>query len=201
MRNLLAKFMYRTGWIFFRAAFKTLGRVSVKGLNNLPENSGVIIAANHVSFFDPPLIGSCIRRPIFYFAKRELFSFPLFGWVLRKVNAFPVDRSSADVSAMRTAHRLIRENKSLLIFPQGGRRSQGDFRFKSGVGILSCMTGAPVVPCMVLNSDRMKDFRKIVVRFLPPVLPPAKYDRSTYETIAGEAIERIKQALTEENEH
>lgn len=193
-RGAIARFMYRVGWIFFRAMFKTFWRLRIIGLQNLPKNTGVIIAANHTSYSDPPLIGACITSPIFYFAKKELFDFPLFGWVLRNVNAFPVDRTSAGITAIKTAHRIIKENKILLMFPQGGRKSEDDFEFKNGIGILSCMTGAPIVPCFVLNSNKLVGFKRLVVRFLPPIFPPTQYDRSTYESLARKTIEQIKHA-------
>ncbi|MBU2567861.1 MAG: 1-acyl-sn-glycerol-3-phosphate acyltransferase, partial [Elusimicrobia bacterium] len=65
-RGAIARFMYRAGWIFFRAMFKTFWRLRIIGLQNLPKNTGVIIAANHTSYSDPPLIGACITSPIFY---------------------------------------------------------------------------------------------------------------------------------------
>ncbi|MBU0951854.1 MAG: 1-acyl-sn-glycerol-3-phosphate acyltransferase, partial [Elusimicrobia bacterium] len=93
--------LYLIGWIFYKSVYTLVFRVKISGVKNFPKKGGVLIASNHLSMADPPLVGSCLWRPIHYMAKKELFSSPVFGWILRKVNAFPVNRKGTDMGAIR----------------------------------------------------------------------------------------------------
>lgn len=96
-------------------------RLQVEGKDNIPLRGAVIIAANHKSYFDPPLAGVAFHnRRLSYMAKSELFRNPLFGWLIRKLGAFPVKRNSADMGAIRQSVRIIKGGEALLIFPEGG---------------------------------------------------------------------------------
>jgi 1-acyl-sn-glycerol-3-phosphate acyltransferase len=190
------KFLYFIGWVFYRAIFKIFWRLKVSGLENIPSKGGVIIASNHLSLADPPLIGASLPKPIFYMAKKELFEIPIFGWILKKVNAFPVDRNSNDLKAMKTAKKILQEGKTLLIFPQGGRRSEENLEAKNGVGILSCWAHVPVVPCCVINSNKLKKFARLRVYFSKPIFPPdisnKKNNKEIYREITQKVINEIK---------
>lgn len=146
--------LYRSGWILFRLFFHLIGRQKTFNLKNIPEKGGVILAANHISFFDPPLIGSSIARPVYFMAKQELFNIPGFSWLLRQVNAFPVKRNSGDLRSMRTALKLLQEGKIVLIFPEGHRQKHGPGRAHPGICWLARQSGCPIVPAKVLNTNR-----------------------------------------------
>ncbi|MFN3966829.1 MAG: lysophospholipid acyltransferase family protein, partial [Endomicrobiia bacterium] len=108
--------------------------------------------------------------------------------------AFPVDRNASDVKAIKMAKKILQEGNTLLIFPQGGRRSEENFEGKNGVGILSCWTQSPVVPCCIINSNKLKKFAQLKVHFSKPIFPPpqGKYNKETYKAITQKVIEEIK---------
>lgn len=189
--GIAGKILYFIGWSCFRLFFTVIFRLKIKGLDNIPKKGGVIITSNHVSLADPPLIGSSIHRPIFYMAKKELFK-GLFGWILHKVNAFPIEREGGDIKAMRKAKKVLQDGGTLLMFPQGTRKHEDDFESKNGAGILSCWTHSPIVPCCVINTNNMKQLKKMEVHFSVPIYPPQKYTRDDYELLTNNAINDIK---------
>jgi len=128
-------------------------------------------------------------------AKKELFSSPVFGWILRKVNAFPVNRKGTDMGAIRTVKRLLSEGEIVLVFPQGGRRNENNFDVKSGIGMLSCWSQAPIVPCCIKNSNKLKKFKRLEVNFLQPVFPPEKYGQDTYTVLTNKVASEMKEEL------
>ncbi|MBU2614818.1 MAG: 1-acyl-sn-glycerol-3-phosphate acyltransferase [Elusimicrobia bacterium] len=187
--------LYLIGWIFYKSVYTLVFRVKISGVKNFPKKGGVLIASNHLSMADPPLVGSCLWRPIHYMAKKELFSSPVFGWILRKVNAFPVNRKGTDMGAIRTVKRLLSEGEIVLVFPQGGRRNEDNFDVKSGIGMLSCWSQSPIVPCCIKNSNKLKEFKRLEVNFLEPVFPPEKYGQDTYTVLTNKVASEMKEEL------
>src|SRR5690606_3319879 len=104
----------------------------------IPQSGPVIIAANHRSFLDPFVIGTCVRRPIYYVAKQELFRHRLMAWWLNCLGAFPVRRGAADTDMIETAKTILARGDAVLIFPEGTRIRPGALgRPKRGVGRLA----------------------------------------------------------------
>src|SRR6476659_1373870 len=136
-------------------------RLSRIGREHLPQDGPVIFAANHRSFLDPFVIGTMMRRPIYYVAKKELFQNRLQGWILNALGAFPVDRGNADQSMVDTAKAILARGDCVLIFPEGTRVRPGPpGPAKRGVGRLALETGAPVVPVAVIDtSDNRRGWR------------------------------------------
>jgi 1-acyl-sn-glycerol-3-phosphate acyltransferase len=133
------------------------------GREHIPAEGGVIVAPNHRSFLDPWVVGICLRRPVHFVAKRELFEKRWMGWFLNSLGAFPIRRGEADQEAMETARILVERGSALLIFPEGTRIRRGSLgEPKSGVGRLALQTGAPVVPVAVAGTERAR--RGIVIR-------------------------------------
>lgn len=132
------------------------------GRKNIPRKGPVILAANHRSFLDPFLIGCCLRRPVYFVAKRELFDKRWQGWILNRLGAFPIRRGEADEESMATARGVLERGGALVIFPEGTRHRHGPLaRPKRGVGRLALETGAPVVPIAILGSERARRGWKI----------------------------------------
>ena len=164
-----------------------LGAVSgweVQGRERIPRKGGLIVASNHVSFWDPPMVGAaCPRGDLHYLAKAELFSNPpVLGWLIARVNAIPIRRGVADLSGMSRAIELLRGGGSLLMFPEGGRIKDGELHpARPGVGMLAVHADVPIVPCYISGSNRQKEWwnRKARVRitFGPP---------RTWKELAGE---------------
>ena len=134
--------------IFFR--LRRGGRHHVPG-------GGVLLASNHRSFLDPFVIGCCVRRPIYFMAKQELFENRFAGWILNALGAFPVRRGESDEQAMATALALLERGEAVVIFPEGTRHRSGPLRPpKRGVGRLVLESGVPVVPIAVTGTERAR---------------------------------------------
>src|SRR3954454_19227059 len=127
------------------------------GRKNIPKKGPVILAANHRRFLDPFLIGCCLRRPVYFVAKKELFDKRGQGWLLNGLGAFPIKRGESDEDSMATARGVLERGGALVIFPEGTRIRKGNLgRPKRGVGRLALETGAPVVPIAILGSERAR---------------------------------------------
>jgi glycerol-3-phosphate dehydrogenase (NAD(P)+) len=138
---------------FFHVYF----RMRRMGREHIPTEGPVIFAANHRSFLDPFVIGTCARRPMYYIAKKEMFANRLQGWILNALGAFPVDRGAADQEMLKTARAILERGDTVLIFPEGTRTRPGPLgRAKRGVGRLALETGAPVIPVAVHGTEDVR---------------------------------------------
>jgi 1-acyl-sn-glycerol-3-phosphate acyltransferase len=148
------------------------------GREHLPKDGPLLLASNHRSFLDPFLIGTCLRRPIYYFAKRELFEKRWQAWILNSLGAFPVDRGVGDRAALDTAREILERGDCVVVFPEGTRiRSAALGEPRRGIGRLALETGVPVVPIAVIGSEHVRRGwrirpRKVRVRVGPPLRFP-----------------------------
>jgi 1-acyl-sn-glycerol-3-phosphate acyltransferase len=127
----------------------------VRGRENIPRTGGLIVASNHISFFDPPLIGIATVRELHYLAKEELFRRPVLGPLIRTFNSIPIRRGVADMSGLSKAMEVLRGGKALIMFPEGSRMRDGQLHpARPGVGMLAVGTDALIVPCYISGSDR-----------------------------------------------
>ena len=148
--------LYRFLQIVFRLLFYTVFRTRVYGRENIPKEGAVILAANHASNIDPPLMASLIERPVSYMAKIELFENPIFGAAIRRCHAFPVKRGASDRGAIKAAVTVLKEGHMLGLFPEGTRSKTGELqKAEAGIALIASMTGAPIVPVAILNSHRI----------------------------------------------
>jgi glycerol-3-phosphate dehydrogenase (NAD(P)+) len=176
---------------FFLVYFR-LDRI---GREHFPQEGPFILAANHRSFLDPFVIGVMVRRPIYFVAKKELFSGRLQSWVLNALGAFPIDRGGSDQESMATARAILERGDGVLIFPEGTRTRPGPLgRAKRGVGRLALETGAPVVPVAVLGTEAVRRGwrvrpHKVRVRAGRPLTFPTV--QSPSPTLAGAVTDRI----------
>lgn len=178
----------------------------VVGHEHVPPGAAVI-ASNHLSNFDPPLLGSLLSRRSYYFAKIELFENRLIGAILKFFHAFPARRGEADRTAWKVALNHLRQGDQLLFFPEGTRSKTGEIqRAQPGMARLALSAGVPVVPTAIVGSNRLKDvfFRRAklgiafaepldVSRFTAPGGGKPRYDDLT-ETVMLE-IGRLKSEL------
>src|SRR3954468_24046927 len=170
-------------------------RLSRTGHRNIPDGA-VILAANHRSFLDPFVIGVCLRRPVYFVAKKELFDNRLQGWLLNCLGAFPVRRGESDEDSVRTSLELLDRGQAVVIFPEGTRIRSGSLgKPKRGVGRLALESGAPVVPIAVTGTERARTRGrrirpvKVNLRFGPP-LPFPRVEQPS-PALAREVTERI----------
>jgi 1-acyl-sn-glycerol-3-phosphate acyltransferase len=162
--------LYILGYWLVWLIGKLLFRFRIEGRRNLPQGA-TIIAPNHASYWDPPLVGASLGRyDVYYMAKRELFRFPILGTILKMIHTFPVDRGKQDIAAFRKALRVLNEEKTLVVFPEGGRGKEGRLKPpQPGIGWLAHKTKLPVVPTLVVNSHRIRVFPRVTVRFGVPI--------------------------------
>jgi 1-acyl-sn-glycerol-3-phosphate acyltransferase len=147
-------FLYSAGRFGFRV-IAGLSGWEVRGRERVPPSGSLIVAANHQSYWDPPLIGSAMAREIHFLAKAELFSPAPFGAVLRAVHSIPIRRGMADLSGMSKAISVLQRREALLVFPEGTRSTDGELRpARPGVGMLAVHGDAMIVPCSITGSNR-----------------------------------------------
>lgn len=131
----------------------------VEGREHVPATGGLIVASNHISFWDPPLVGTAVRRELHFLAKEELFRNPVFGSIIRSFNAIPIRRGVADMSGLTKAMDVLRAGKALILFPEGSRMRDGKLhRARPGLGMLAAGTGARVLPCYISGSDQSRSW-------------------------------------------
>jgi 1-acyl-sn-glycerol-3-phosphate acyltransferase len=189
-RGVLGRTLYFLGYSLFRLSFKTLWRARALGQENVPPLGPLILAANHASFADPPLVGSLAGRALYFMGKEELFRVPLFGWLIGQVNCFPIRRKGNDVSALRTAQRILAAGGGLIVFPEGKRRKDGVLgRPKAGVGLLADLTKSAVVPVYAHNTHRASRLARLAVVYGPPLtFQPTE----THEQFAHRVMDAIR---------
>jgi 1-acyl-sn-glycerol-3-phosphate acyltransferase len=185
-------------WIvraLFQPFFHVYFRMRRIGLEHVPKEGPVIFAANHRSFLDPFVIGTLTRRPVYYVAKKELFSNRLQAWFLNRLGAFPIDRGAGDEQSMATARAILERGDCVVIFPEGTRTRRGPLgNPKRGVGRLALETGAQVVPVAVIGTDAVRRGwrirpRRVTLRCGRPLTYPRVEQPSP--KLAGAVTERI----------
>jgi glycerol-3-phosphate dehydrogenase (NAD(P)+) len=141
----------------FQPFFHLYFRLSRTGREHIPAHGAVIIASNHRSFLDPFVIGTMARRPMYYVAKREMFTRRWRSWVLSALGAFPVQRGTGDAAMIETAKAILERGDILLMFPEGTRTRPGPLgKPKRGAARLALETGAPVVPVAVIGTEAVR---------------------------------------------
>ncbi|MTI61103.1 MAG: 1-acyl-sn-glycerol-3-phosphate acyltransferase [Firmicutes bacterium] len=150
-------FLYSVGYTAFKLYFKLAYKFKINGQNNIPENGPFVVMANHITLFDPPIVACSLehRKTVHFMAKQELFKNPLFGYILKKVGAFPVKRGRADKGAIRKAFNILENRGVLGIFPEGSRQKPGKLgRAKSGSVMIPIKMKVPILPMSIKIEKR-----------------------------------------------
>jgi 1-acyl-sn-glycerol-3-phosphate acyltransferase len=144
---------YRIGWCAFRFIYATYFRWRVFNPERVPLTGPVILAANHASFIDPPLVGAGITRDINYLARESLFRFPGIGALLRSWNSVPVDREGGGAAGLKAILDRLLAGGAIILFPEGTRTRDGKLQpARSGIGLTVIKSDAPVVPVRVFGT-------------------------------------------------
>ena len=138
---------YRLAWAGFRLMYRFYFRWRVFNAERVPLTGPVILASNHASFLDPPLVGSGLPRSINYLARESLFRFPGIGALLRSWQAVPVDRDGGGASGLRAILERLLAGGGIILFPEGTRTRDGRLQpARSGIGLVVIKSDAPVIP-------------------------------------------------------
>ena len=138
---------YRIAWWLSRLASRGIYRTQVKHVEHIPLVGPVILASNHASLADPPLIGGSVPRAVNFLARDTLFQIPILGWYIRKLNAVPVNRDGGGGAGLKAILDRLHNGAAILLFPEGTRTHDGRLRpARSGIGLTVIKSGAPVVP-------------------------------------------------------
>ena len=167
------KVLYTIGKGVCMPIFKLFYRFKTVNAGNIPSEGGVIIASNHLSNSDPPLLALSAKRRLYFMAKVELFKNKFFGALIRALGAFPVERGAGDGKAIKTGEDLIKEGNVMTIFIEGGRTKTGELmRPRSGCALVAQQMQVPVVPaCITVVGNPKFIFSKRVVEFGEPLTP------------------------------
>jgi 1-acyl-sn-glycerol-3-phosphate acyltransferase len=158
--------LYRFGRGLFRIVFLVFFRLKAYGKENIPLEGPLVFCGNHRSLFDPPMLGSPIRRELYFMAKEELFRIPIFGGLIRRVHAFPVKRGGVSKDSIRLSIQLLKDGKAMCIFPEGSRNNAGGVG-KKGAAMLALKSNAVVIPVAIIGN--YKPFRRMAVYYGKPV--------------------------------
>lgn len=190
-------------YTFFRALLKFLYRIlfRVKAVNthNIPQDGTVILASNHISLLDPPLVGILIKRKVHFMAKEELFRVPIIGPLIRSFGAYPVKRGSG-IDAVKASIRLLKEEKVMGIFPEGTRRKSGSSSddAKKGTAMIALRSKAQVIPVAIVGQYKLFGQTKVVYGEPIDVLSIAEnVEGDKYDAVTDAIMERINKLKEE----
>ena len=183
--------------------FRGLFRGSTLGLEHVPKDGPLVVASNHGSHLDPPLLGHALGRPVAFMAKAELFAIPLLGSVIRACGAYPIRRGASDREAIRTATAKLEEGWATGVFLDGTRQANGRVNNPlPGAALLAARSGALLLPVAIVNSHRALGSGRVWPRLVPlqlrvgaPIPAPASRRRPDLDATTALLQERINALL------
>lgn len=190
--------LYFTLKMLMAGLFKVCYRHQVYGLHHFPRGA-TIIAPTHTSYYDPIIVGISVPQEIHYLAKYELFEYPLFGRLIKRLNAHPISGTTQDIGSFRLIGELIKQNKKVVIFPEGLRTPDGNIApIKPGIGMLAQRNKCSILPVYLHGVYEVwpvwkkfpRPFGKIVAVIGSPIIP-----QNYWSSDKRRAQEEIAQAL------
>lgn len=188
--SVFSSIFYRFLAFMLRVIFRLNGGIDLQGIENIPLTGGAIIAANHVSYLDPPLLGAILPRQATFMARRGLFHIPVIKWIIKQY-AIPVDRDRTHPSTLKEAVYRVRKGELLVIFPEGRRSDDGTLlEAKRGVGMIAQRTKAVVIPAFIMGTRtalppdaRWLKRARIKVVFDKPLYTPRIYEDGKHSSL------------------
>lgn len=186
-------------WSVVSPIFHAYFRGRVYGVEHVPRTGPVVVVSNHASNFDPPLLSCCVRRPVAFMAKEELFRVPVLKQAIRLYGAYPVKRGEGDRAAMRAAIAALEAGWATGIFLQGTRTADGRITDpKLGAALIAAKVNAPLLPVSLWGTAAIEQPGSIwpqsvpvTVRIGPLIPPPASTARSVLEALTQQCAETI----------
>jgi len=197
------RWVYWLGWMSFGAAFRGLFGLRIIGEENLISEGPVLVASNHQSFLDPPLIGNLYNTEMVFLARKTLFV-GFFKWLYSQWNAIPVDQDRPDMGSLKTIIRKLKEGERVLVFPEGERTLDGSIGAAApGIGLIAVKSGAVIQPVRIRGarealprgSSKIR-FARITVSigkpiYLTPEQLKASDGKESYDRIAKQIMAAI----------
>ncbi len=151
----MQKFIFYIAKLLCFLVFRLCFRIEVYGVDNIPRSGPFIVAANHCSFLDPPVIGHISKRPLHYFANAGILQIPLLGRAVKILGGMPVYKDELSSISLRKGLRALIRGGGVVIFPEGTRSKVGErLPAKAGLGFLHAKSGAPVIPVRIVGTDK-----------------------------------------------
>ncbi len=198
------KWIYWLGWMTFGAAFRSLFGMRIEGREHLVTEGPVLVASNHQSYLDPPLIGNLYDDEMVYLARKTLFN-RVTKWLYSSWNAIPVDQERPDMASLKTIIRKLKEGNRVLVFPEGSRTLDGSIgEAAPGIGLIAVKSGALIQPVRIRGAREALPrgsakirFARISVHIGPPIrLSPAELKavktKEDYDRIAKRIMSAIE---------
>jgi 1-acyl-sn-glycerol-3-phosphate acyltransferase len=194
--------------MILRLFLKLLFGLRVYGTDNLRYSENFFFASNHISWFDPPFVGSTLEREIWFVAKKELFRNKIFSWLIKKYHAIPIDREEFDRTTIKTLNKALEHGDSVLMFPEGTRSENGRLHLlKPGIGMIAFRARRTIIPVYVTGSNALKECflrkQRLEVRIGRGIRIPEMYEsmdrKKDYSVLNGMIYQSLK--MLEEDAH
>ena len=189
-------------WSIISPLLHTYFRGRIYGAEKVPTSGGAIAVSNHASYFDPPILSSCIGRPVAFMAKEELFKVPLLKNAIKLYGAYPVNRRSSDRSAIRSAIKALEAGWITGIFLQGTRTPDGRItKPKLGAALIAAKTQVPLIPVSLLGTEKILSdslFPRpipLTIRIGDAIAPPQSTNKDELTAITQKCAETINTML------
>jgi 1-acyl-sn-glycerol-3-phosphate acyltransferase len=174
------------------------------GRKNIPSEGGVLVVPNHQSHLDPPLVGMGCQRHMNYLARKTLFDFTPFAWLIKSINAIPIDREGFGIAGIKESLRRLKRGEMVLIFPEGTRTPDGQVKqFRPGFTSLAVRSRAAILPVGIAGAfqcwPKTRTFPrpgKIRVHYGRPILPQ-EYEGLNEQELVNLVENRVRQCHTE----
>lgn len=174
--------------------FRIIFRIKIKGSENIPLTGRLVVCSNHFSNWDPLVIAAFFKRKISWMGKKELFENKILKYPLSWLGVFPVDRHETDITAVKTALKILKEERVLGIFPEGTRvKEYNPENAKAGVALLALRSKAPVIPIYIKSNYKL--FKPLTI-IIGEVIDyntqyPGKLDNEQYSQISKDILQKI----------
>lgn len=192
---------------FFSGLFRRLFRIRITNPENEPLDKNYVVCCNHTALMDVVVIAIALKNQLRFMAKKEIFKVPILSWFVKSMGAFPVDRKSGDVGAIKKTIEILKEGNCVGIFPQGTRcpyENPRETSIKDGIGMVAHRAGVGILPVAIkTKKGKLKFFRKtefVIGEYIPP--EELQFDgtnKEQYDKITHYAFDKTCQLLESES--